>query len=387
MSRGAKIILGVVLLLCFSQFTRSIDFKGYLEQATRSLGSGFREIPYPVGQGHFGDFFQSPVVLILLSPFSYLPLFWAKLLYALLSTGAVVWAWRRTVVGTVGTSLAFFLALVFAHPLSDVYLSANINFFMLCLMLASASLLETDRTYFQWMGGALLALAILVKLQPAIFLLWFALRGETRKISWTLAGIVAWLGLTALFLPADKFEGWWVGWRHAVGLYHQAAYAGAVSYQSPPAAFFRALVNWSGFAYEKAWMWTGIFSAAVQGALFFAAWLADRRGAERKVTFAILLSSFFLGVPFSWAQTVLFAFPLVYLAVRDGIGRGPWIAAAVLAAIPKALWPEKIWQQIAEGNLPALCLTVLCAISLSRLIPRQPLPSFHSSTPAPAQNS
>ena len=366
LTRGAKWLLGLGLLLCFGQFTRSIDFKGYLEISAAALAGRFREIPYPVEKGYFGAYFQSPVLTLLFVPFTKLPLLAAKFLWALLSTAGVIWAFRSVVFGRVDLKLALFFLLVFAHPLSDVYLSANVNFLILCLCLAGWRLLDTR---WEAAGGLCLGLAILVKVQPALFLVWFLVQRRWRAASWIVTGVVAWFAFTSLFLPADRLVGWWSGWGHAVGLYHQAAYAGAVSYQSPPAALFRTLVR-AGLPYESAWRATGVFSIAIQGALFGLAWIAAKRKAPKEISFALLLSAFFLGVPFSWAQTVLFVFPLIYLGVGPSPKRFPWTAAILLAAIPKALWPEPVWNRLAEGNLPAACLAILCGYSLWKILYR-----------------
>lgn len=377
---GAKALLGLALLVCFFNFTRSIDFKDYLLRSGQAFESGFRVPPYPVERALFGDFFQSPIVVVLLSPLSRLPLFAAKLLWAIASTAGVVWLWRKWR-GPVDFTHALFLVFLFAHPLSDVYLSANINFTLLCLLVGGWTAFQSESRGALAVGALCFSLAILIKVQPVLFVAWFAFRGEWRKVLAVLGGVAFWIAFTSLVMPIDSFASWWVGWWRALGLYHQSAFAGTLSYQSPPAALFRWLAAHTALDYERRLFATALFSGAIQLCLLAAAIRRDERTA-----FALLASSFFLGGPYSWALTVLFLFPLVRLAYRQRKpGAVEWAAAGLLAALPKAAWPEAVWNRIAGNSVPAVCLMVVAAAAVWRLLSDAGIESWRSSALRRAQ--
>ena len=366
-SPGARWLFLIVLALCFTQFPRSIDFMDYVNHARWALAEGFMRPPYPVGTAQWGDFFQSPIVVLLLVPLAPFPLPAAKFIWAVLNTAGVSYVLHRTLDRPIGTSSALFLVLLFAHPISDIYVSGNINFALLVCLLAGWHGLHSPRRTLQALGGGLVALAICIKLQPVLFLAWFVGHKEWPRVGYILLGLLFWIAFSALTLPHTSFWPWWEGWWHAVGLYHLAAPAGTVSYQSPPAALFRWLTRFTDLSYTDRYHIMSTFAAGAQGLLFLYA-LGFGKGMNRNtVALPILLSAFFIGGPFSWALTLLFCFPLVYHATKNQIPRLAWIMVVLLATIPKALWPERIWQQLAEGNAPAVCIGVILAQCLWRL--------------------
>src|SRR5687767_11363892 len=88
-------LLALVGTACFFQFPRSVDYVGYLQVVDRAFSSGFTSPPYPQVTARVGDYFQSPVVTLLLVPFTKIPVAAAKLIWALLLAGGL-WASFRS---------------------------------------------------------------------------------------------------------------------------------------------------------------------------------------------------------------------------------------------------------------------------------------------------
>ncbi len=370
-SRAAKGLIGLVVFVCFFQFLRSVDFSDYYRRTAEAVAGQFSHSPYPVDKGNWGDFFQSPVVVLGLVPLTFLPLLAAKLIWALGNVASLYYIARRTVERGLDFRQAFFFVLVFAHALSDVFLSGNINMPLFLLCVAGWDLIHRKEIRYELAGGICFGLAILIKVQPAMFLAWFALTNRPRKAGWIALGVAFLVLLSWLLLPFGTFGLWWKGWSHALSLYPFAAGPGLVSYQSPPAVLYRFVNGVFHMSPSSAFSLASTFALLIQGSLFVLAWVFVRRGAdENRVAFPLLCSAFFLGGPFSWALTALFLFPLVYRAAEDSIPWPMWFFAGLYAVIPKALWPAELWQRMAEASLPGLCLAGLALFSVGRLLPK-----------------
>jgi len=355
--------------VCLLQAKKAIDFIGYWRVVGASVASGFHLIPYPTGgSATQGDYFQSPVTTFLLVPWSIPPEPAAKFLWALTSLLLIAWLLRVWVREPLGLPQVFFLVLLFAHGLSDVFLSGNINFPLLALLVAGWSLMDRPSALARTVGATCLAVAVYVKVFPLIFLGFFVLTAQWRKAGYVVGALIALPVLTWIALPSGTFLPWWQGWLHALGLYGVATGGPErVSYQSPPAAIFRLLGLLTDLPRARLLLVMNFAALAITGAIFLQAVRLWRRGdAARPWVFPMLLSTFFLGGPYSWALTTLFCFPLVLLAIRSGISRLAWTTAIVLALIPKEIWPKDMWNVIAYWSLPAICLAILMGEALSR---------------------
>ncbi len=358
----------LVLGVCLLHAGKAIDFGGYWQAVRASVASGFHHVPYPAGDTAVaGDYFQSPVTTFLLIPWSLPPEPAAKLLWTatnLLLLAGLLRAWVRE---PLGFAQVFFLVLLFAHGLSDVFLSGNINFAVLALLVAGWHLMDGPSAFARGAGATCIAVAACIKLFPLIFLGFFVATAQWRKVGYLALALAALPLLTWLALPSGTFLPWWQGWLHALGIYGVATGPERVAYQSPPAAIFRLLDLLTDLPRTQRLWVMNLSALAITGGLVLLAVVLRRRGdPARQWVFPVLLSAFFLGGPYSWALTTLFCFPLVLLAVRNGISPLAWTAAVVLALIPKAIWPEALWNVIAYWSLPAICLAVLLGDALVR---------------------
>ena len=366
--RWGKVVFLLVLIICLLQAKKAIDFRGYWQAVRASVENGFHRIPYPGGDSAVaGDYFQSPVTTFLLIPWSVPPLPVAKVLWALTNLLLIAWLIRTLIREPLGFGQVVFFMLIFAHGLSDVFLSGNINFPMLALLVAGWKLMDRPSAFARAAGAICIAVAVYIKVVPLIFLGFFVVTAQWKKAGYLVGALVALPLLTWLALPSGTFLAWWQGWLHALDLYGAAAGPERLSYQSPPAAIFRLLGLLTDLPR------TGLLSVmngaalAITGSLFvLAVWLWRRGDVARPWVFPVLLSAFFLGGPYSWALTTLFCFPLVFLATRNGISRLSWAAAVVLALTLKEIWPEPLWNVIATWSLPAVCLATLLGDALRR---------------------
>jgi hypothetical protein len=367
------VLFGLVLIVCLLQARKAIDFGGYWHAVRASMESGFHQVPYPAGDTAVaGDYFQSPVTTFLLIPWSLPPQKAAKLLWSFTNLLLVAWLLRVWVREPPGLVRTFFLVMVFAHGLSDIFLSGNINFPLLALLVAGWTLMDRSSTLAQAVGAICLAIAVYIKVVPLIFLGFFVLTAQWKKVGYVIGALVGLLLLTWVALPAGTFLPWWQGWLHALGLYGVATGPERLSYQSPPAAVFRLLDGLTGLPRSQLISVMNAVAATVTaGLLGMAVMLWRRSNAAREWAFPVLLAAFFLGGPYSWALTTLFCFPLVYLATREGIPPLAWAVAVILTLILKEIWPKHIWNEIAYWSLPAICLVILMGNALASAV--QPL--------------
>jgi hypothetical protein len=364
-ARRGKVFFFLVLIVCLLQAKKAIDFRGYWQAVRASVESGFHRIPYPVGDTAVaGDYFQSPVTTFLLVPWSTVPEPAAKVLWALTNLLLLAWLIRTLIREPLGLTQVVFFMLIFAHGISDVFLSGNINFPMLALLVAGWKLMDRPSAFARAAGAACLAVAVYIKVVPLFFLGFFVVTAQWKKVGYLVGALVTLPLLTWLALPSGTFLPWWQGWLQALDLYGAAAGPERLSYQSPPAAIFRLLDLLTDLPRAGLLSVMNGTALAITGGLFVLAVWLWRRGPAHQGVFPVLLSAFFLGGPYSWALTTLFCFPLVFLATRDGISRLSWAAAVGLALTLKEIWPEPLWNVIATWSLPAICLAVLLGDAL-----------------------
>lgn len=368
MAHWGNVLFLLVLMVCLLHAKKAIDFGGYWQAVRAAVANGFHRIPYPVGDTAVaGDYFQSPVTTFLLVPWSLAPEPVAKLLWALTNLLLLAWLLRVWVREPLGFGQVSFLVLLFAHGLSDVFLSGNINFPLLALLVAGWTLMDRSSAPARIAGATCLAVATYIKVVPLIFLGFFVVTAQWKKAGYLVGALVALPLVTGLALPSAMFLPWWQGWLHALGLYGVATGPERLSYQSPPAAIFRLLDLLTDLPRTGLLSVMNAAGLAITGGLFLLAVRLWRRGdPAREWVFPVLLSAFFLGGPYSWALTTLFCFPLVLLAVREDISWLAWTAAVVLALLAKAIWPESLWNVIAIWSLPAICLAVLLGDALAK---------------------
>jgi alpha-1,2-mannosyltransferase len=156
-----------------------------------------------------------PVAILVLAPFAVVPMWLASAVWALVTIAAValvlVVVLRSLAVRPtpllVGTLLPVSLVL---EPVRETLYFGQINWLLMALVVADC-LVRTPR----WPRGMLVGIAAAVKLTPAVFVLFFLLRGD-RRAAFT-AGL-SFLGATAV--------GFLVSWSNSVQFWtHEAFYS------------------------------------------------------------------------------------------------------------------------------------------------------------------
>jgi hypothetical protein len=140
--------------------------------------------PYTASVGDLGFFPYSPAIALLFAPFTGLPwLVFVSGWYAVL-IGAIAWLGR----GSILTLLAF-------PPVAIELYHGNIH------LLIAVAIVLGFRYPAAW------AFVLLTKVTPGIGLLWFAARGEWRKLFIALAATAAIAAVTFVLLPTQ-----WIAW-------------------------------------------------------------------------------------------------------------------------------------------------------------------------------
>lgn len=129
--------------------------------------------------------------------------FWLDELAALLAALAL-WRWWRALDPVVPGAVAVLFALTTALPNNHIMGQANLP--VLALVLGG---LYAERSGRDLLGGALVGVACMAKMSPALFVAWWLLRGSYRPVAAACGTAIA---LTLLSLP-------WVGAAHQLGFY------------------------------------------------------------------------------------------------------------------------------------------------------------------------
>jgi hypothetical protein len=186
--------------------------------------AGAWNVGYPLA------YLYSPALAQALWPTTLLPFMAVYLLWVALETALLVWM--------AGPLLAFF-GILFVLPIQDEILSGNIN-----LMLAAVAVLG-----FRY--PALWAFALLTKITPGIGVLWFAVRGEWRKLGIALA-VTAAVALASALLAPDL-------WIHWIGRLIESP--GKAPFPLIPRLAIGAVLIAIGA--RRDWYWTVPFAAAL----------------------------------------------------------------------------------------------------------------------------
>lgn len=102
------------------------------------------------------------------------------------STGALVHHWRRHGPRLFTLAIAVYLTLSY-QPIQQTLVLGQVSLFILFLLVLVLWLVEHDRLY---LAGGVLALAVWIKLLPAVLIAYYLLRGRWRVVAGALAGVV-----------------------------------------------------------------------------------------------------------------------------------------------------------------------------------------------------
>lgn len=357
-------IFFLVLLGSATQLTRGIDLNGYLVTVRASAEAKFLNPPYPKDSAQNGDYFQSPLTTLLLFPFTLIPALITKVIFAALATSLLFFLMRALGVAQLALSSQFFLILLFAHALSDVYLALNPLFLCLGFLWLFHSLSQRARWVHQACAGFLFALALFIRPIPILLIPFLFLSKEKRRVlPWVAVWLAVGLGASFLFFP-DALN-WWKSWFLSLGLYTQAANVMSPSFQSPAAAFSKWLSHLDlslGFlnSLEK-----GFVLATFSGTFVLA--LRAERHQQRDLAWALLLSTLYICFSRIWISGFFYCFPLLVLCLKQKKSAAFNLLAVIYALLPQWLYPREIWNtMMSEWAVQGLVIFALLIGGLNR---------------------
>lgn len=271
------------------------------------------------------DNYHPPTTIALMLPLALLPYQAAIVLWTAICVGLYLLSWAM-VLRTLGVRpprallpLLAGLSLLW-FPLQFHIILGQLSIPMMACVVGAWSALRRGR---EGLAGALLALAVLLKIFPALLLLYLLLRGRWRAVAAAAAVGLAGLALTlAVIGPADvlryRVEVAPANLREYAAYPHNVSLHGVFSRLLAGDQFIAPLVE----AAAAAAALTAAVSLAMLGLLALAAWRAPRGGAGDDLAFALICAAMPLLTPTSWSHGfVLLALPLA-LAWRAALADG-----------------------------------------------------------------
>lgn len=251
-------------------------------------------------------------------------------------------------------------AVIYLEPIRANFDFGQINVVLMTLVIADCVPRRTP-----WPRGMLLGIAIAVKLTPAVFLLYFLLRRDTRALLVTAASAVAATLAGFAFAWRDS----WEYWTETVRNTDRIGTATLNTNQNIAGVLARLGLGESA----RFMLWTAL-CFAVLGLTVWAARRALR--AEQPVLALIGVAMFGLVVsPVSWSHHWVWALPTVLvtavLAVRlrhAALGAVSAIGLALMVWTPITLLPEhrettaSLWRQLIGGSYLWWALAVIVVI-------------------------
>jgi alpha-1,2-mannosyltransferase len=273
--------------------------------------------------------------------------------------------WRRAWLSV----LIVALAVLFLEPIQSNFEFGQINVVLMTLVIADCVPRRTP-----WPRGVLLGVAMALKLTPAVFLLYFLLRRDTRTlITATLSAIIATL-VGMVFAWRDSLQYW-------TETVHDTDRIGTVSFNTNQ-NIAGGLARLGIAEGPRFVLWT-ICCFAVLG---LTVW-AGRRilKANQPILALICVALFGLVVsPVSWSHHWVWALPAVIVTAVIGyrqrniaLGAISVIGVVLMVVMPYALLPEHretaapVWRQLIGGPYLwwALATIAVAGIVAAKLVP------------------
>ena len=323
-------------------------------------------------------FTYPPIAALLLTPLAVLPSALDALI-ALSTTVLLLGYVQRTVLRTIGRPSGAMLnwsmliampAALILDPVRIALADGQIDVLLMALVVAD-TLGSGIRIGGRQHRGVLVGLAAAVKLTPAVFVLYYLVRGDRRAAATSAASFAAFTGLGALMAPRDSSE----YWLHAV---FQTDRIGAIWYaanQSLEAVLAR--FGLTGHALSLCWLLGCVLVIAL-------ARITMRRAAAFGTPVGVLLLNALAELlisPISWTHHWVWIAPTVVALGASAQHGAPRhirhlavIAFAAFALGPQWLLPHggnrelrwALWEQILGGTYVWFGLTVLVAVAFTR---------------------
>ncbi|OBI79486.1 glycosyltransferase family 87 protein [Mycobacterium sp. E740] len=275
-------------------------------------------------------------------------------------------------------------AVVYLEPIRSNFDFGQINVVLMTLVIADCVPRRTP-----WPRGVLLGLAIALKLTPAVFLLYFLLRRDTRAVIVTVASAVVATLVGVAFAWRDSLE----YWTETVRNTDRIGTATLNTNQNIAGALARlGLGEGARFA-----LWT----AACFAVLALTVWAVRRLlNADEPVLALICVAMFGLVVsPVSWSHHWVWALPaLVVTALVAYRRRHAALAVVAVAGLALMVWtpitlmPEhketaaSLWRQLAGGSYVWWAIAVILVAGTVAVKPAQRSRPVVDAAPVPAVN-
>lgn len=193
------------------------DFSIFL-LASEALGNG--EDIYAIRYLYGFQYFYSPLFAVLLYPLTLIPKEAAGLIWNLLSFGMLARTFvliRQLFIPSTTlklTKLQLIVALAMIFPIYSNFHATQMSAFILYAILESINLIIYKKKYL--LGGALLALAINIKLLPLVFIPYFVYRKKFSAVLYTLIFTVIYLIAPIPFLGFETNYQLHLGWLETI---------------------------------------------------------------------------------------------------------------------------------------------------------------------------
>jgi alpha-1,2-mannosyltransferase len=313
-------------------------------------------------------FTYPPLAAIVFSPFALMPLPAASALITavtlLLLIVAVVILLTRLEVWTPGRRIWLAAAITAVAVVHFEPIEANFDFGQINVVLMTLVIADCVPRRTPWPRGLLLGVAIALKLTPAVFLLYFLLRRDTRALLVSAASVV---GATLLGF-ALAWRDSWEYWTETVSNTDRIGAATLNTNQNIAGTLARF-----GVADDLRFV---LWVAACFAVLGLAVWAARRAlRADEPVLALICVAMFGLVVsPVSWSHhwvwslpTVLVTLVVAYRAGNATLAVAGALGCALMVWSPITLLPEhqetsaSLWRQLVGGSYVWWALFVIAA--------------------------
>lgn len=325
-------------------------------------------------------FVNLPLLAWLFAPFAPLPDSWASWAFLAGGVAATVLAYRQLCalyLPEARDRFALLLVFAFCGPLLYSMREGNLSHWVLALVTAALVALRHRR---DGTGGALLALAVLLKPPLLLLGLYAALAGRWRIVAGGAATLTGVGSASLLLMGVDAHVSWY---QQTIAPYSHLVVP-AYNVQSIAATVYRAthdasvLLDWEarpleGLAASVSTMLSLLLLVLAAGS----AWWFARRGRERGFEhgLVLMLLGSCLVSPLSWSHYYCFALPTIAILLdgrsRQSTAANLLLSLAVLLVVP-LVRPLLIWNEtlallharlfsahlLAGGLLLMLCLVL-----------------------------
>ncbi|MFN3338710.1 MAG: glycosyltransferase 87 family protein [Dietzia sp.] len=351
-------------------------------QVFRDGGELYGQLPQ-LAQGDVLPFTYPPLAAQIFALFTLVPLGVASVIITLATIAVLAYVVQLVLTRTCGRpdgelwwiTLAVMAVAMWFGPVRETLGFGQVNVFLMALVLV-----DVIRGRGRWWGGSLTGLAMAIKLTPAVFLLYFALRRDWRGLGTAVLAALAFTGIGHLLTPADSVRYWSFAIR-------DPARIGGLSFSSNQSV--NGLVHRLGFEDTSASVVWFVVSALVGLGIAWVAWRLLRFGHEVAAAVAVGFVALFCS-PVSWGHHWVWAVPAVVLTVvwaaraaerGDDDERG-WLALAgtgivIFLTTPQWWFPHNEGRELGWGPIEhlvgdayliwALVFLVLVGIRAARL--------------------